>query len=263
MFFELSKILWLLADPGNLFLILLLVAGLLSMTRWRNKARLPLVLLMLGGLVISTVPFANWGYWVLESRFPVMQEMPSRVDGIIVAGGVLDPRASRDRGHPVIGGAVERLTAMVELARRYPDAKVIFSGGAGDIRQPELKEAHYIAPFVKSLGLDPERIIFEDEARNTVENAEITWRLAQPKAHETWLLVTSAFHMPRAMGTFRKAGWTIQAYPVDFGTSPEFVWQFFFNFSGGLSRLSGITHEIVGLVFYRLTGRSQSFFPGP
>ena len=113
------------------------------------------------------------------------------------------------------------------------------------------------------MGDDPARGIVEDKARNTAENARITRQLVQQQAGETWLLVTSAFHMPRAMGTFRQAGWDIQAYPVDFGTPPEFVWKFFFNYSAGIMRLSHISHEIVGLIVYKLTGRSRSFFPGP
>jgi len=192
-----------------------------------------------------------------------MTEMPEKVDGIIVAGGILDPKQSKLRGQPALGGAVERLTAMVRLAHRYPQAKLIFSGGAGDPAHPELREAHYIAPFLKDMGLDPARVIFEDKARNTAENARITRQLAKPKAGESWLLVTSAFHMPRAMGTFRQAGWDIQAYPVDFSTPPEFVWKLFFNYSAGIMSLSHISHEMVGLMAYKLTGRSRSFFPGP
>ena len=263
MFFEFSKILWALIDPPNLFLIVLAIAVLMLGTRWQKGARRVLVLLTLMGVGVATIPLANWGFWVLENRFPEMTTLPEQVDGIIVAGGIVDPKRSHDRGQPVISGAVERLTAMVRLARHYPQAKVIFSGGSGDLLQPDFKEAHYIAPFIKEMGLDPSRIIFEDNARNTAENAQITMKMLQPKETQTWLLVTSAFHMPRAMGSFRKAGWRIQAYPVDYGTSPNFKWQFFFNFSEGLMRMSGLAHEITGLIVYRITGRSQSVFPKP
>jgi uncharacterized SAM-binding protein YcdF (DUF218 family) len=189
--------------------------------------------------------------------------LPKRVDGIIVAGGIINPKLSRDRGHPVIGGAVERLTAMAKLAKLYPYAKVIFSGGSGDPLHPNLKEAHYIAPFMADLGLNSDRIIYEDRARNTAENAQITLKIAEPKVGDTWLLVTSAFHMPRAISTFRKAGWNIQAYPVDYNTSQNFQWQFFFNFSAGLMQINHFAHEVVGLIVYKITGRSQSFLPKP
>ena len=250
-------------DPANLFLIVLIIAVLVLGTGWQRRARRMLILLALMGVGLSTIPFANWGFWLLENRFPEVTTLPKQVDGIIVAGGIIDPKRSHERGQPVIGGAVERLTAMVRLAKHYPEAKVIFSGGAGDLFQPEFKEAHYITPFIKEMGLKPERITFEDMARNTAENAQITYKMLQPKDAETWLLVTSAFHMPRAIGSFRKAGWRIHAYPVDYSTSPIFKWQFFFNFSQGLIRLSSLAHEIVGLIMYRLTSRSQSFFPKP
>lgn len=263
MFFELSKYLWILADPANLFLVLLVFSPVLLATRWHKGGRRLLKLLVLVGVLISTVPFSSWGFWILENRFPEMTMLPDRVDGIVVAGGIIDPGRSRDRGQPVISGAVERLVAMVKLAKHYPNAKVIFSGGAGDPSQPDLKEAHYIAPFLVDMGLKQDRILYEDRARNTAENAQITMKIAQPKEGETWLLVTSAFHMPRAMGTFRKAGWRIEAYPVDYNTSPNFKWQFFFNFSSGLMKVSHFAHEVVGLIVYKVTGRSQSFFPKP
>ncbi len=263
MFFTLSKYLWLIFDPANLFFILMAIGVFLLLIGAVRTGRRLLVLLSLAGLFLATVPAANWGLWILENRFPVVTGLPATVDGIIVAGGIVDPGLSKARGQPVLGGAVERLTAMVNLARQYPRARVIFSGGAGDPAHPDLREAHYIGPFVRDMGMDPDRIIYEDQARNTAENAQITLKLAQPTSGETWLLVTSAFHMPRAMGSFRQAGWLIQAYPVDFNTTPKFVWQFFFNFSAGLIRTSQLTHEIVGLVVYKLTGRSQAFFPGP
>jgi len=263
MFFPLSKYLWTLVDPANLLLVLLVAGVLLSASRWRKAGLRVLMLVAMASVVIATVPVSAWGLWLLENRFPVMTVMPPRVDGIIVAGGILDPRRSRDRGQPVLGGAVERLTAMAQLAHRYPDAQVIFSGGAGDPAHPQLREAHYIAPFLADMGLEAGRVLFEDTARNTAENARITHDIARPQPGQTWLLVTSAFHMPRAIGTFRQAGWDIQAYPVDFSTSPGFVWQFFFNFSAGIMQLSQLTHEVVGLIVYKLSGRSRSFFPGP
>ena len=263
MFFELSKYLWVFGDPANIFLLILVVSWALLRTRWHKCGQRLQRLLVLVSLLIATVPFSSWGFWILENQFPRMLLLPDRVDGIIVAGGIIDPQLSHDRRQPVIGGAVERLTAMAKLAKLYPNAKVIFSGGAGDPSQPNLKEANYIAPFMADIGLDLNRIIYEDRARNTSENAQLTLKIAKPKVGDTWLLVTSAFHMPRAMGAFRKAGWDIQAYPVDYNTPVNFQWQLFFNFSSGLMLMSNFVHEIVGLIVYKITGRSQSFLPEP
>ena len=263
MYFELSKYLWIFANPANIFLLILVFSWVSWRTRWHKSGRYLQRILVLVGILIATVPFSSWGLWILENRFPQMTVLPDQVDGIIVAGGIISPYLSRDRGSPVIGGAVERLTAMAKLAKLYPYAKIIFSGGSSDLSYPNLKEAHYVALFMADLGLNPDRIIYEDKARNTAENAQITLKMAEPKAGDIWLLVTSAFHMPRAIGTFRKAGWNIQAYPVDYNTSQNFQWQFFFNFSAGLMHINHFTHEVVGLIVYKITGRSQSFFPKP
>jgi len=263
MFFGLSKILWFVAAPGNVFFVLLLLSGFLMWTQWKRAGRRVLTILIAAGLVVAVVPVGSWIIWHLENRFPVVHTLPEQVDGIIVAGGIIDPRLSKARGQPVIGGAVERMTAASQLALFFPKARVIFSGGSGDLFNQEAKEADYVAPLFEQLGVPRRRLVFENQSRNTVENAEITLKLANPQAGENWILVTSAFHMPRAIGTFRKAGWKILAYPTDFGTYPVFKWRYGFDFVGGVSRMNHAVHEVLGLIFYRLTGKSDSFFPAP
>jgi uncharacterized SAM-binding protein YcdF (DUF218 family) len=263
MFFVLSKILWFIAEPGNLFIIVLTLSGLLLWTPWKRFGRGLMSFLIIAGLFFSVVPIGGWARWYFENRFPVIQELPTRVDGIVIAGGIIDPVTSQTRGQPVIGGAVERITAAVHLAKLFPDAKIIFSGGSGDLFNTEAKEADYVAPFFRQMGISPSRVIFENQARNTVENARITMAIAKPEPDETWVLVTSAFHMPRAMGTFRQAGWSIQAYPTDYSSGPEFHWRFGFNFIGGLGGLRLAVHETLGLIFYHLTGKTDAYFPGP
>jgi len=263
MFFELSKIFWFVSAPGNLFFILLALSGVLLWTPWIRAGRALASLIIVAGLVVAVMPVGRWVVWHLENRFSVMQSLPARIDGIVVAGGIVDPIASQARGQPVIGGAVERLTAASELALLFPEARIIFSGGSGDLLRQDLKEADYVAPFFSQMGVGLERIVFENQARNTVENAEISLKIADPQPGETWVLITSAFHMPRAMGTFRKAGWNILAYPTDFSTNPDFAWRYGFNFTSGLGKLTQAVHEILGLIFYRITGKTGAFFPAP
>jgi len=105
--------------------------------------------------------------------------------------------------------------------------------------------------------------VFEDASRNTVENAEFSHRLAQPKSGETWLLVTSAFHMPRAVGCFRRAGWNVVAYPVDHSTAGESEPPIQFNFGSGLGGLRAAVHEYLGLFFYWIGGKTDALFPAP
>ena len=263
MFFVLSKIFWFLANPGNLLLLCVVGGVLLLKTRWRRGGERLLFGAALVAVVLSVVPVGGMMTRVLEDRFPALHEPPPKVDGIVVAGGVVDPVLTHYRRQVSIGGAAERLFAMAALAKRYPKAKLVFTGGSGRLFEQDKKEAHLVAPILQALGVDPARVIFEDQSRNTTENAEFSRRLVDPKAGETWLLVTSASHMPRAVGSFRKAGWPVVAYPVNYGTTGESMPPFQFNFGYGINSLSFAIHEYVGLLSYWLTGKTDALFPGP
>lgn len=264
MFFWMSKILWMLVDPGNLVLLALALGTGLLWTRWSRFGRRLLVGATLAAVVVAVVPFAEWGWGVLESRFPRPSALPERVEGIIVLGGIVDPVQTRARGEEAIGGAMERLVAFARLAQRYPEAKLVFTGGSGDPWNQEFKEGHAVGPLLAMLGVAPYRVLFEAESRNTYENAVFSRRLVEPEAGERWLLVTSAFHMPRAVGCFRQAGWPVIAYPTDFNTAVQQAgFRLRFNVTGGFASLSGLLHEGAGLLFYRLTGRTDAFFPAP
>lgn len=264
MFFYLSKILWTIAQPGNLLLIALLFGVLMLGTRrWRSAGRRIVGVVAVVGAVLAVMPFGAWLIAALEDRFPIVSEMPSQVDGIIVLGGVVDPSLTESRGQVAIGDAVERLMAFASLARRYPDAKLVFSGGSGSLRYQDLKEARYVDPVLRDLGLDGGRVLFEGQSRNTFENAVLSRKVADPKPGGTWILITSAFHMPRAVGSFRAQGWTVLPYPVDYNTLADQGFEVQFNFSGGLRKLGHGLHEWLGLAMYRLTGKTNTFFPGP
>ena len=149
------------------------------------------------------------------------------------------------------------------LSNRYPKAKLIFSGGSGSLFLQNYKEAKVIAPLLRQLGIDQERIILEDQSRNTFENAVFSHRLVKPKNDEVWLLITSAFHMPRCVGAFRKAGWQVIPYPVDYQTTSREILPIQFNFTGGVASLGNALHEILGLLFYWLYGKTDELFPEP
>ena len=140
---------------------------------------------------------------------------------------------------------------------------MVFSGGSGDLLIQELKEAPLVAPLLRQLGVDPGRVIIEDQSRNTAENAVFSRRLAKPRPGETWLLITSAFHMPRTVGSFRQAGWRVTPYPVDYRTRGKGALPFRFNFIGGVASLDSALHEYLGLLFYWITGKTNELYPGP
>jgi len=261
MTFALSKLLWWLVQPAN-GLLLALIAGL-ALRRWWRRLGTWLAGLALATLVLlAATPLSVWLAAPLENRFPAI-EPPPAVDGIIVLGGSFNLRLSEKRHQIALNDHAERLTAFAALARRYPKARLVFTGGTGMLRPGTLTESQAARRLFAALGLDIDRIQFEDRSRNTYENAVLSRDLVGPKAGERWLLLTSAFHMPRAVGCFRAAGWPVIAYPVDYMTAPagETRWQP--SFVGGLQLANRAAHEWLGLIAYRLMGRIDSWFPAP
>jgi uncharacterized SAM-binding protein YcdF (DUF218 family) len=234
------------------------------MTRFQRAGRA----LTLASLVLIAIlgwsPLGNALTVALEDRFPRWQPGKGEIAGIIVLGGAVTPDVSTARDDVVLNEAAERLTAAALLARAYPRAKVIFSGGdAGFIRAAGV-EAPYALRLLGGLGVAPDRLVAEDRSRNTVENAWFSKELAAPAPGERWLLVTSAYHMPRAIGVFRRAGFEVEAYPVDWRTrGTADALRPFASIGDGLRRTDTAVREWVGLLVYWLTGRSSELFPGP
>lgn len=263
MSFILSKIFWFLAQPGNLFFIVFILAIGLLWTRWRRFGRRLLVALLAFGIVVAVLPLGQWLILPLENRFPQLKPLPKRVDGIVVLGGAVNQFVSRARGQPAVGGSAERLVAFAELARKYPAANLVFSGGSGNLFRQDIKEAEAARAFLKQLGLDTARVRFEARARNTYESAVNAYALVRPKPGAVWLLITSARHMPRAYGLYRAAGWRIVPYPVDYATDGYFRLRLRFNFAGGLGGLGAGLKEWIGLTYSYVSGRTARWFPGP
>ena len=169
---------------------------------------------------LTLLPVGQLTLRPLEERFP-QPDLPARIDGIILLGGSVHTEMTADRGQPVLNSAAERITEFVALARRYPEARLVFTGGSGFVFAGDLREADVIRDVLDGLGFDISRIAFERELRNTYENAVFSRPLVNPEPGETWLLITSAAHMPRSVGIFRRAGWPVLAYPVDYRSTSE------------------------------------------
>jgi uncharacterized SAM-binding protein YcdF (DUF218 family) len=264
-FYDLSKTVWFFAAPSNLLSSLILIGLLVS--AWPRTRRVGTgmafscaVLLIVAGLS----PLANWVILPLEDRFPAYRDDGRPVAGIIVLGGSVRAEESLARHQLTVNDAGERIIALADLARRYPAAKLVFSGGGSTFLVNGASESAGLAPFLKTLGVARARVLFEDRSRTTRENAFFTNRLVQPKPGEQWLLVTSAWHMPRAVGCFRQVGFDVTAYPVDFRTSGPADWRRPFAItSEGLQQLDLATKEWAGLLGYRMAGYLPEFFPGP
>jgi uncharacterized SAM-binding protein YcdF (DUF218 family) len=264
MFFVLSKTLGFFALPSNVLMAIGLVGLILLCTRFRRLASW----LVLTSLVLIAFfgysPLGNILILPLEQRFPPWNPAQGPPDGIVVLGGAIAPDISIARGTVALDDAAERITATVELARRYPNARIVFSGGTGSLRFDAPAEAPLAVKELEALGVPHDRITAEEQSRNTIENAVFSRLVAQPKPGERWLLVTSALHMPRAIAAFRAAGFPVEAYPVDWRTrGPVDATRPFDVLTGGLAMTDIAVHEWVGLFVYRLTGRTKELFPAP
>ncbi len=163
-----------------------------------------------------------------------------------------------------MNSAADRIFEAMRLARLYPDARVIVSGGDGAFFEESVKEADSTRQMLVDLGFSGERYIYENKSRNTVENAIFSKELAQPKPGETWLLVTSAYHMPRSVGCFRKADFDIVAWPVDYKTRASERFALYLESPNeALSRFSVAMREWVGLAAYWLAGKTDMLLPQP
>lgn len=262
MFFVLSKTLAIVLLPSNL-LILLAVAGVvLMLTRWRRVGLRLTVAALTIVVAVSLLPVGSFLIHTLEQRFPRWDPARGAPDGIVVLGGGLSPSLSHAHGTPVVNADADRIIAIARLARDYPDARIIYSGGDGRLIPAGYAETEFLGPLLDQMGVPRERVVLESRSRNTTENAVFSKALAQPKPGERWLLVTTAWHMPRAVGCFRRAGFAVEAYPVGWRTGTRFVLRPRSNISGGLASLDLAVHEWTGLIAYWLAGRTSELLPG-
>ena len=260
--FVLSKLFWLILNPGNLFMLFLLVGTVLLFTRFFRPGRLMISGAVVFALLVTVFPVGGRLIENLENRFPVNVSIPPDIAGIIVLGGTINQHLTFTRRQPALSEGGERLTELVYLARKFPNARLIFTGGSGALIDRELKEADAARIFFNRMGLGEDRIIYESASRNTYENALFSRRFAGETAKSgQWVLVTSALHMPRAMGVFRRAGWNVLAYPVDFMTDGQQRFVIGFQPVPALQRLNTAIREWIGLVAYRILGRTSHMVP--
>jgi uncharacterized SAM-binding protein YcdF (DUF218 family) len=264
-FFALSKTLGIMLLPSNFLIGIGMVGLVLLLTRFAPLGRKLVVASIALLAICGFSPLGNLLLYPLEARFPPWDAARGAPDGIVVLGGSIDPELSAAHGVTVFRGATDRIIAGAALAHRYPQARIVFSGGnANLVLSDAAKEADYAVSVFERLGISKDRLTMERSSRNTQENAEFSKALVSPKPGERWLLVTSAYHMPRSVGLFRKAGFDVEPYPVDWRTGARADLLTFSIFSGeGLERVDAAMREWMGLAAYRMTGKTGAFFPAP
>jgi uncharacterized SAM-binding protein YcdF (DUF218 family) len=264
LFFILSKTLGAILLPTNLLIGIGAVGAILMATRFASLGRKLVIVSVLLLVVCGLSPLGTLLLYPLEQRFPPWDAARGAPDGIIVLGASIEADLSAAHGTPVVRSSPDRIIAAAALAHRYPNARIVFSGGSANLISNDAREADFAGAIFESLGIDKSRLIMERRSRNTLENAEFSKALVAPKADERWLLVTSAFHMPRSVGLFRKAGFAVEPYPVDWRVGGRDDLLSFTNIAlDGLGRTDAAVREWMGLIAYRATGKIDEFLPGP
>jgi uncharacterized SAM-binding protein YcdF (DUF218 family) len=256
-FFIASKLIGALLRPDT-WIVLALAVVVLAVVLNRRRLALWVGAITLNLLVaLAILPLGDLLLQPIERSFPAQPAL-DQVDGIIVLGGGEDARASAFWGQMQLNEGGERYTAALELAERFPEARLLFTGGSGALRDlagAEISEADMAGQFFRDHGVAPARLLLESQSRNTAENARLSLALAAPAPGETWVLVTSAFHMPRAMRSFETAGWTgLVPWPIDYRTS-AFKDGIGWNLTHNLQVLNTAIRQQVGQIAYRLSGR--------
>ena len=265
MFFLASKTIGALLVPSNFMIMVGAIGLVLICTRCRRLGRRLVVTCVAALLVCGLLPIGPLLLVPLETRFPPWTGKNGEPTGIIVLGGPIDPILSAAYGTPVLGGSADRIVVAAQLALQYPKARIVLAGGNPNlIENATLTESDYAALEFERLGIAHDRLQLDRTSRNTEENARFSKAIAAPKSTDRWLLVTSAFHMPRAIGIFRKIGFVVEPCPVDWKTRG---WRDLIavpgSFTRGLSLTDVAVHEWIGLAVYYVTGKTSELFPSP
>jgi uncharacterized SAM-binding protein YcdF (DUF218 family) len=256
MFFILSKLFWLLAAPSHVLGVLVLAGSLCALLRWRRATLGFAVAAALLLIVAGILPTGEWLLFKLESRYS-RHAWPAHVDGILILGAGFDTATLRARGAPATNAGEMRVIGGYEAARRYPNARVVFSGGSGALAGSTYSEAQTARYIFQQVGLDPRRLTLEARSRNTYENILYSKQMVKPRPAEVWLLATSAIQLPRAMEIAHRLDWPMVPWPTDYLTtvgsfSPSF------EIANNLVATDYGVHEWIGLFAYRLTGKSSA-----
>jgi uncharacterized SAM-binding protein YcdF (DUF218 family) len=261
LFFLASKIAWIFLSPGNLLIIGLVFGCLLLLFNRLHAAKWLLLTTALIGFFIMAYPVGDFLIQPLEKRFAKPTQLPAQIDGIIVLGGGEDLKRALSWQTTELGLGGDRYIGAADLAKRYPQAPVIFSGGSGSVQlQNTGSESDLAKTLLTTIGIAAERLILESQSRNTYENF-VNTRPLLPKIDGTYLLVTSAFHMPRAVGIARQQGVKVIAYPVDYRSNSEEYRYWDFDLFDHLKSLEPAWREWIGLTVYYLTGKTSSWLP--
>lgn len=262
-----SRVSWFFLQPSNLIVFLLIISslGVIYLNTGSKRYKLCIMTNLTTILILGTISFTNfasWIMWPLEARFSEYRHLDTqeKYSGIILLAGSERTIISTYVDQPTFSNAGERLYQTVSAAKIFPNLPIIHSGGTK--RRPnEWSENEVAKVFFIDNQIDLKRVRFDEKSYNTYSNAKESKKLFEDHENEKWLLITSAFHMPRAVGAFQKVGINIHPYPVDYRTPLKYYTFFRLSMSENFRIFDLAIHEYLGLIAYYFTGRSSSIFP--
>ena len=255
-FFFLSKFIWEFVQP-----LTLIGAGLVLgyIFKGFRAGKFLLGFSLFVFFICGFLPVGEVSLRYLENAYDPPQILPEDLDGIIVLGGSISVPMSYSREQVQLNDNAERITEMIKLSKIFPHTKIVFSGGDWGVQDSSHKESKLLNNLLNNLGFDTSRILIEDQSRNTYENYLYSYRKFHPQAGEKWLLITSAFHMPRAVAVFSSNGWDVIPYPAGYLTSKGDFSYFSLDVLGNYYKLHVAVKEFVGIIAYTLTERIKSY----
>ena len=257
MSFYLSKILWILLNPFNIFLLFICFGYILSFFSNKIFSKIFYSLTFIFFIIIAVMPTGEFMIYQLEKKFHVLKSLPNEIDGIPILSGATQPVLTKEHNQISLNGSAERLTESLLLMKKYSNSKIIFSGGSGSLNNQKLTHSYAANLFFTNFEIKLDNIIYENNSRNTYENILFSKKIVNPKINEKWVIVTSAHHMQRALNIAEKLGWTLIPYAVDFKHLKTFSWKPSINFLNNISIFQSAIHEWLGLMVYYLTGKSS------
>jgi uncharacterized SAM-binding protein YcdF (DUF218 family) len=256
-----NDFLWSLSQPSNIVFGLLLLGFVLLLFRVNAFGRRIVGLALFLAVLPALLPMKELIGRRLESAYTSPNPLPEQVDGILVLGGTVDWQVSQSREQMSLNQGGERMMVVSSLAEHYPNARLVFTGLYREVVPNEFATSTISNGFLSGGEFQNRSMIFIGKARSTYEEALLSIQTLQPRVGERWILVTSAYHMPRAMATFQAQGWLMIPYPVDFRTTGKLALRPSMNVLGKLIELDDFSREWGALFIYKRLGRIEKMFP--
>ena len=259
MSFYVAKIFWLIINPFNILIILSLSTFLAYFLDFKKIKLISIFFLSISFIIFCILPTGNYLIYQLEKNFHDYADLSKikKIDGIIIMGGSTNPYLSKIYNQTMFLSSAERMIEAKRVINKFPNAKIIFTGGSSKMINNKYKESSDAKKFFLQNKIDINNIIFEDNARNTFENILKSEKISNRNENEKWLIISSAYHLTRSINVAKKIGWNLQPYATDFQVPKKFRFYVSIDFFSNLASMQLATHEWIGILYYFFTGRTE------